>query len=397
MGAFMRKKTTCSVCRGTRLEEVLDLPGFPLTQIYVASRDLDHQGFDQGFNICADCGHGQNRNMIDPATVYDNTYTHRGGESVMATGGNDFFLNFIDSVTEGRTFSRALDVGCSDLYLTRRIAHKAKETFGVDPVWIGKEAPETEENVNVIGAFVEDLDFAAQLGGAPDLVVSAHTFEHVDEPRDQLERLIDAADDGALFIVEIPCLDTMLRLSRFDQVFHQHVNLFSVASFRRLIHELGATYVDHVFNWNYWGGTMMTAFVKGGSGEFVEPAGHPKPTLAKAKARYEVFRRQLSELNSHIEAVSDRPIFGYGGAGMLPTLAYHMESDLSYLTNILDDDPNRAGLTWPDLGVGIRQPGESEDFSEASVVITALDSARPIIRRCIDLNFREILLPLQAI
>jgi SAM-dependent methyltransferase len=391
-----REKLTCSVCFGSRLEEVLDLPGFPLTQLFVKQRDPEHEGINLGFNVCVDCGHGQNRAMVDPKVVYDDTYTHRGGVSPIASRGNDFFANFLESITEGKTFERVVDVGCSDLYLTHKIAHKAKNAFGIDPIWIGQEVP-TDEPVDVIGAFIEDVDFDTRFGGPPDLIVSAHCFEHVDEPRPQLQRLYDAAEDGALFVVEVPSLDTLMRICRFDQVFHQHVNHFSVASFRRLIHELGGTYLTHKFNWNYWGGTMLTAFVKGGAGTPINTDEYVQPTAVMARDRYDIFSRQMSELGSYIESVKDRPIFGYGGAGMLPTLAYHMKSDLSYLTNVLDDDPNRSGLTWPDLGASIRQPKESEDFSEASVIITALDSARPIIRRCIELNFREILLPLQAI
>ena len=390
-----RPKVTCSVCFGDRLEEIVDLPNFPLTGIYVKERDPNHVGIDQGFNICVDCGHGQMRNAVDPSIVYDNTYAHRGGNSPIATGGNEFFANFLASITQGRKFEKMLDVGCSDLYLLNQVKHHAKERYGIDPVWIGEDTSHVPD-LNVIGAFVEDVDLDTALSGPPDLVISAHTFEHIDEPREQLERIFNFAADDALFVIEVPGLDSMLRLARYDQAFHQHINHYSVASMRRLIEELGGTYLTHTYNYTFWGGTMLTAFTKNKStGTPVRD--YVQPSAEYAKARLGAFKRQLSELDAYLDLIKDQKIYGYGGAQMLPTLAYHMDSDLSYLESVLDDNSDRANLTWPDLGVGISVPEEGRDYSDSSVVITALDSTRPILRRCAELKFRQVLVPLQSV
>lgn len=392
----VREKLLCSICRGDRLEEVVDLPNLPLTGIYVTEPDPNYRGIDQGFNVCADCGHGQLRNAVDPDSVYDHTYTHRGGVSPIATGGNDFFADFLDNLTPGHTFDRILDVGCSDLYLSRKIAHKGRESYGIDPVW-KMDTPPSGEKINVIGALVEDVDFDKELSGRPDLVVSAHTFEHIDEPRAQLERLVEFAEDDALFIVEVPGFDTMLRIYRFDQVFHQHINHFSVASMRRLIEELGCRYVTHTYNYNFWGGTMLTAFRKGvgSSGDSGDPAPE-RPTANLAKERLKIFRDQLENLTTYLERAKPGTIYGYGAAQMLPVLAYHMNSDLSFMDSVLDDMPGRSNLTWPDLNVRIKQPTPDLDLTEATVVITALDSVRPIMRRCLGLSPRQIAVPLQS-
>jgi len=335
------------------------------------------------------------RNAVDPSIVYDSTYTHRGGNSRIATGGNEFFANFLASITEGRRFEKMVDIGCSDLYLLNKVKHLARECYGIDPVWIGEDASHVPD-LNVIGAFVEDVDFNAALSGPPDLVLSAHTFEHIDEPRLQLERIFNFAADDALFVIEVPGFDSMLRLARYDQAFHQHINHFSVASMRRLIEELGGTYLTHTYNYNLWGGTMLTAFTKN------QPSGPPvhdyvKPSADYAKARFAAFKRQLSELNTYLDVIKDQKIYGYGGAQMLPTLAYHMDSDLSYMETVLDDNPDRADLTWPDLGVRISIPEKDRDYSDSTVIITALDSSRPILRRCVELKFRQVLVPLQSV
>lgn len=389
-----REKTTCSACYGANLEEILDLPNFPLTGIYVESRDPNHTGIDQGFRICVDCGHGQLRNAVDPEILYDDTYTHRGGNSPIATGGNDFFVKFVNEVAGDRKFDLLLDIGCSDLYLLNHLKHLSPQSYGIDPVWIDQDTSDVGD-INVIGAFVEDVDFDTALAGAPDLIVSTHTFEHVDEPRSQIERVFDVAKEGALIVIEVPGFDTMSKLARFDQVFHQHINHFSISSMRRLIQELGGTYVNHAYNYGFWGGTMITAFTKNApSNQSVLDT--PQPSVEFVESRVAAFRRQIDGLFSYIEATESENLYGYGAAQMLPALAYHMDSDLSFLVNVLDDDPGRDNLTWPDLGVMIKKPDPNHDYIDSNVIITAVDSTRPILNRCMELNFRRILVPFQV-
>ena len=118
-----------------------------------------------------------------------------------------------------------------------------------------------------------------------------------------------------------------------------------------------------------------------------------KPTLSLFKERFELFNRQIVNLMNIIQSL-EGPICGFGAAQMLPTLAYHMQSDLSFLECIWDDNPNRNGLTYPHLPVRIHQPKPNLHLSNSTVMITALDSTRPIISRLNDLNPRYILKPL---
>ncbi|MBI3315547.1 MAG: hypothetical protein HYZ87_01045, partial [Candidatus Omnitrophica bacterium] len=113
-------KTSCSVCRGGRLEKVLDLPEFPLTGIYVEKPCPDRfPDFDQSLMLCPDCGHAQLSRVVDPDYLYVKTYSHRSSESPISIQGNDFFLGFLDRISDHRRFKSVLEVGCNDLYLLK--------------------------------------------------------------------------------------------------------------------------------------------------------------------------------------------------------------------------------------------------------------------------------------
>src|SRR3989344_2054170 len=262
-------KQRCTICRSISLAPVLDLPQLPLTGIYVEGHERDDRfpKVDQTWMLCLECGHGQLKYIIDPEYLYEDTYTHRGGVSPIASGGNDFFTEFVNRVAGQQHFRLLVDVGCSDLYLLRKLRSRADQAVGVDPIWIGKNHV-SPEGIRVIGKYVEQVNWGTELPEKPDFIVSAH-------------------------------------------------------SFKRLIQELGCTYLTHTFNFSFWSGTMLMAFTK--QRPSVAIVAEKKNTPETALRAFSLFKNQLATLTDTLAHIEE-PIWGYGGAQMLPTLAYHMGS-----------------------------------------------------------------------
>jgi hypothetical protein len=384
----------CAVCDGDGLAHLIDLPNFPLTGIFL-DQPGPPQTHDQGFLFCEACGHGQLTDILPPETLYGPDYWHRSSKSPIATAGNDFLYTFIASIQPRLNFKFIVEVGCNDLYLLKEFDWLRSRLVGIDPIWKGKESDYLGK-IEVIGKFIEDVEIS-DLGGKPDLIISAHTFEHLANPRRELERIMEFAADDALFVIEVPCFDSLLRNYRFDQVFHQHTQYFSLSSMQEMIVLVGGEYITHTINYDYWGGTMLTAFRKRSAKRHVGPRA---PTARLVESHYNVFLLQMAELVHTINDIKDEPIYGYGAAQMVPTLAYHMGSDLSFLESILDDDPERGGLYWPGLAV---QTQHNRTWSVelaiegSTILITALDSLRPIMQRVIPMKPRNILVPLNIL
>ena len=386
-------KQRCTVCRGVSLVEVFDLPQLPLTGIYVDDHrgDSKYPKIDQAWMICEECGQGQLKNVLDKEYLYEDTYTHRGGLSPIAAGGNDFFVEFLNTVVGKRKFKAMVDIGCSDLYLLKKLRGRADKVWGVDPIWIGKDHL-SPEGIEVIGKYVENIDWTDDISEKPDLIVSAHTFEHIDEAGEELRRAAEAAEPGAIFVVEVPGADSLVSALRFDQVFHQHLNYFSVGSFKRLIAELGCTYLTHKFNYSFWSGTMLMAFIKQSPAQ-THKLVDEKLELVTVQRALTRFEAQIMELNEVVGWIKE-PIWGYGAAQMAPLLAYHMKSDWGFLQGVLDDNPDRHGKSWPHLSPVIRMPKSKINLDQAAVLVTALDSVRPIMKRVYGLGVRRVILPL---
>ena len=385
---------SCNVCNSLRLEPLLELPALPLTGLYAAADSpIEPPTFDQTLLYCHACGHGQLKCLIDTSVLYDDTYTHRTSHSQIATQGNDFFFRTLQRITAGKLFRSVLEIGCNDLYLLRKMSELNVETLtGIDPIWLGKDH-NLSLNVRVLGRFVEELKWGIDIEVRPDLIVSSHTFEHVHNLYEQLSLLVEHSADQCVFVIEVPSLETMVKTRRFDQVFHQHIQYTSLASAKCLIDRLGCTFLGHTYNYSYWGGTFLFWFQKGLKKDSFYPSAPFEPMSVNViKGAYAEFRDTLLTARDQIISLEER-VYGFGAAQMLPILAYHMNTDFGFMEAILDDNLDRAGKRLSSLHPLIRSPIPGE-LDDAVVVITALDSARPIMNRLLALNPRRILYPL---
>ncbi len=383
----------CLLCGGG-LIAVFDLPALPLTGLYVPDPAVDEQRFDQGLMLCRKCGHGQLARFLPARTLYDDSYAHRSSASPIAVAGNDVLYDFIAALGAGRRFRQIVEIGCNDLYLLKKLLSLGDAALGIDPIWRGRDG-EMAPGLHVLGGLLEDTEPAAAMRAPADLIVSAHTFEHMHDPLGALERLFVLAGDDALFVIEVPGFENLVRGRRFDQVFHQHLHYFSLTSLLGAVERLGGRYLAHRYNYDYWGGTLMLAFVRGGGrGASLPP--RRRMTATALRRGIADFRRQVRAVPRLLNDGGFGAVYGFGAAQMLPVLAYHM-GGLDRFAAILDDDPNRQGLYYPGHDVPIRPTDAIGGFGEAALVLTAPDAARPILARMAALKPRKIILPLQML
>jgi hypothetical protein len=389
-------RETCIACGAADLERLIELPRLPITGVFVdpdASRE--HLPQDQAFLRCETCGHGQLERSLDPDYLYRETYTHRSSFSRISIDGNHSFLEFVCGIEPDRQYQHCVEVGCNDLILLRQLRPRVQESTGFDPIW-NTAAPPKEPGIRVVGKYIEEIQPMADLAVRPDLVVSIHTFEHVHDPLPHLSRIVAHATADALVVIEVPSLDTLVHTARFDQIFHQHLNYFTLESLVRMATRMDLEYVSHRYNYRYWLGTMAVAFRKRrGAVAAAVPA--RSPTREAVLGQFATFRTMLRFLDSTLESLRERrvPIYGYGAAQMVPVLGYHMHFSLDALEAIIDDDERKAGRTYPGMSVRISPLPPADRIEAAAVLVTALDSTRPILSRLLSLAPRYIINPLQ--
>lgn len=389
--AVVARRTQCALCQGP-LAVAIELDGLPITDTYCrepVSNTL--AGIDQKLLYCVSCGHGQAQVLIAPEILYGSNYCFRTSASATARKGTEFFLSVLERIAPGRKFNCVLDLGCNDLFLLDRLKDRAQHRVGIDPVWTGREQERPDQAIQLFGANFEDVDLS-RLPAKPDLIVCRHTLEHIFDPRGVVERLIATGADDAIFLFEMPGFDGLIERMRFDQVFHQHIQYFTLHSFLKLLHFVNGKYLGHQFNYHDWG-AMAVAFSK--------QHGEAEPnaklwSLDEIQQRYALFCKQMKAAGEALRFYAGR-LFGYGAAQMLPVLGYHMGTDFSELRAVVDDDPSKEGIGYWNLPVKVISSARAGDLADATVLVTAIDNVQPIMTKLLAHRPRHIINPLNII
>lgn len=382
----------CNVCDSSEISSVWELPQFPLTGIYVDNpHDVGFNNcYQQELQFCTKCSHAQLANQIDPTFLYRDTYTHRTSESPISSNGNKYLLEFIRSNTLGRNFKQVLEIGCNDLYLLENLKDRTLNQAGIDPIW-PDGVTVSKNGVRLWGGFAESTNYEELLQSKIDLVITAHTFEHVTNPRAAIESLKGHISNDCIFIIEVPSAERMLEQGRLDQVFNQHVNYFSVKSVEKLLEPLGFNLINLNYNFSYWGGTQLLIF------SLTEAPAlnifEQELSVESYSKSIEIFSDSMRNTSNQIEN-SRGPVYLFGAAQMLPPLIYHFSKEaIAKISGIIDDNPRRQNKYYPDLEIKIFSLSEISNISDSTIVISALDSSRPILNRLLELNPRTIIIP----
>jgi len=392
-----KSRLSCVVCDKNSGQALIRLPQFPLTEIYVKEKVRQKLGFlDQEFHLCRHCGHGQIKNVIDPKTLYGGSYVTRTSTSSSAQAAVDIFLQFISKILQKRKIGTVFEIGCNDLYALNKLRNQAELLVGVDPILKGQEKQFSDKKIRIIGDFFENVDFK-KLGLEMDIVFSSHTLEHIADPKKLIQKMLAYGTDKTVYFFQFPSLEVLVNDAHFDQIFHQHLNYFSLRSVLYLLEDLGGELIDFQINPYHWG-ALMIAFRKKTSqskdrnlfNKRIRPI-TPKYLLGQ----YELFKRNMRLTADRIDAAANLPLYGYGAALMLPVLEYYLKR-LSKLRYILDEDPAKTNYYYLNLPIQIKRPDQVSNLKDSAIIVTAINSlqaVRAILKRLIELNVEKIILP----
>ena len=390
----MTQRDSCEICGTKSSSPVIDLPDLPLTEIYSSELIQDKVGVaNQGLDFCDHCGHAQLSNVVDVELQYGETFSYffRTGESASGRSSIDYFIDFMSRTCGDEKFNNILEVGCNDLYLLNQLEDRANSLTGIDPMLKDIGENMSKGKITAIGDFFENV----KLDDHFDVIICKDTLEHVANPKEFTKRLIDQAHEDTFFYMQFPCLESTIEDLRFDQVFHQHLNYFTVQTVIHMLNDLNCNLIDIDFNYEHWG-ALAIAFKKGEyNGKFDQDIW--RITREDISQRYNVFKQEMSSVNSRLEYFKNERIYGYGAALMLPVLSYFLDNDLSCLECIVDDDPRKDGLYYLNLPVQIRGRDAIENEREAIFFLTAvasLSNVRRILPNLFKFRPKHVIVPM---
>ncbi len=376
-------QTNCPIC-GTSSPQLIPLAKYPITELYIdwTPECVDEGFLDQSLHLCEICCHAHLEKILDVRFIYQN-YVTTSAASQGAIDCLTSFKGFIDRHVQISDYGLVVDIGGNDSTFLSYFHGLDLRLINIDPNASGGERYE------LIRCFLEDIDLQDYKTVSKKIIVSSHTIEHLSQPGDLIKKISESLNSDDYCFLQFPSIESLVENLRFDQICHQHINYFSLASIAKLLNKYGLYILDYEYDDSHFGTLRVMASLKGNSTcDYEQININPSHILEK----YNQFRQHYSQLNKTLSVVLENGT-GFGAGLMVPTLAYHLPL-INSLKYILDDNPSKHGKRFVNLRPKI-EPSTRLNLDDPILItsISTKSAARAIFSKLAALKVKHIILP----
>ncbi len=374
-------------CCSHEAEEVIKIKKYPLTEFYKAyeNDNIQLDGYlDQGLCYCDRCSHLFLEKIIDVREIYTNYLT----TTTSSKGAIDCLINFkkfIDARLNTNDFTHLIDIGGNDSYFLELFDGSKLDRVNIDANAEGRG------NIEVIKSFLEDIDLVP-FASLKKIVVSSHTIEHLENPADLVRKIAEVVSEQDCVFLQFPSLEMMINDARFDQVCHQHLNYFSLASITKLLKKHGLSVVGHEYDSSHFGTLRIMAEKNNASNVSDAPIPDASMTSLKVTKRYSEFKNYYASLQNILQE-KFRGQQGFGAGLMVPTLAYYLPL-INDLEVILDENSSKFNKRFINLTPKICNASTMDPRRPTIITsISTKTAARGIYAKLSALGCEDITIP----
>lgn len=357
---------SCRVCGGA-LHQVLDLGRQPVSNAFVPPEMAAQVPFFRlTVGLCTSCTMVQQLEEVPPNHMYRADYPYRASGSALIRRHGENVAHHIIQTCPGGEDRFVVEIGSNDGVMLKTLSQNGIRHLGVDPAASAADVARAH-GVNVRTDFFNDST-AGEIRdehGPAHLIYSANTISHIS----YLDSIFRGADillapDG-LFVFEDRYLGDIVDCVYFDQIYDEHIYLFSVRSVQALAAQFGFELVD-VEHLPLHGGSIRYTVARPGTST-------PSAAVAKFLAREEAeglaeeatfveFAAAVERIRTDLVSLlrdlrSDgRRVVGYGATSRSATVMNYCGIGPDLLPIVCDSTPEKQGRLTPGTHIPVRPP-----------------------------------------
>lgn len=355
-------KITCRGCNSTNLKSVISLGLSPLANNLLDSLNDQDELYPLEVVYCSKCHNCQLSYTVPASKMFD----HYLYVSSTAKSFRDHFEqaaeNYIEelNLTAG---SLVVDIGSNDGIALKPFKERNINVLGIEPAKNIAEIAWKKGISTINNYFTSNTsDIIISLGGA-DLITASNVFAHADGLEEIANAVFKALKPKGIFVVEVQYLLDTIKDLTFDNIYHEHVNYWSVISLRNFFNRLGyvVSKVEHI---NTHGGSIRVQIghtrteIDNSVNEFISNE------LEFGLTEYDTYlefakkvEQAKANVNANIKKYKDQglTLVGYGSPAKATTsLNYYGVKDIDY---IIEDNTLKHNKIIP----GVKIPIYSKD------------------------------------
>ncbi len=304
------------------------------------------------FLRCVSCGHVFNRAFDYAKVPYSdkpNLMFNRG--SVWKKHLSRVADLILASLNKAPT---VVEIGCGDAHLLEALAQRVPEGryIGFDPHAAVSDSIHQHASIEIHQSLFDATTHIEAL--EPDMIVSRHVLEHLDNPLGFLQSLAFAVtwkSTATRLFIEVPCIDRVFETGRTTDFFYEHNSHFTTTSFRHLLSRCSSNVEQVELGYN---------------DEVIYGIAHFEPQANQAMMARQAVRFVKQTENAHQRvkdrldelAASDQSMAIWGGTGKASAFINRYELDAQRFPLVVDSDTAKVGTYVPGTGQEIRSRDE---------------------------------------
>lgn len=231
------KLDRCQICGSKNLFEAIDLGHQPPCDALLTDETINQPEtyYPLRLMICPNCGLGQLDHVVDGRIIYPHDYPYRAGVSKPL---QEYLLSYASGLVSRFNMppkSFCVDIGCNDGTLLTGFRSHGMRTVGVEPTNMARYAIKENKLKVVQDFFTKKVaeNIVSEYGKA-QVVTMTNVFAHMATLGEVMRGLDKLLDKKGIFVTESQYLLDILNRNQFDQVYHEHIRLYSVKSLEKL-------------------------------------------------------------------------------------------------------------------------------------------------------------------
>jgi hypothetical protein len=282
----------CRVCRGSRLEQFLDLTDQPHCNSLLLPDQLDLKEpcYPMQVWFCHDCTTVQIDHTVPKETMFAEYYYLSGTTSTLRQHFAESTARLVKELGL-KAGDRVVDIGSNDGTWIKTYASYGIRATGVESA-TNLAAQANKEGSDTINTFFDDTaaEGILKTRGTPKLVTAAGVFFHLEELHNATAGVARLIGDTGTFCVQAIYLGEILRHTEFDNIYHEHLTYWTVHSIQTLFDQFDLE-IYRVSLLPIHGGSLELLVAKKGTRKIEESVGrYLADEIAKGYDKIETYR-----------------------------------------------------------------------------------------------------------
>jgi novobiocin biosynthesis protein NovU/D-mycarose 3-C-methyltransferase len=324
------------------------------------------QTFPLKLEACDNCANLQLHDCLGADVLYSHYY-YVTPESNMLSRHYDWLVRYLFENSYASKESNVVEIGSNRGAFLSRLIPAVKSALGVDPAENVVRLA-NEHNVPTVCDFfnAESAERIAKERGRQDLIVARHCMAHNEYPQDMLDGVNALLTSDGILVIENNYAGRMVSDVEFDQIYHEHMFYYSLASLTALLERNGLRVIDVQIS-EVHGGSVLCFATPNTSCRGVSPsvsafARQEAPSLSKAMLMR--FAARALEVRDKLRGTvrslrgSGKSVAAYGATAKGSTLLNFCGLTARDIAVCGDSTPIKQGRYIP--GVGVRIVPEDE-------------------------------------